>query len=1238
MNKLRLVLLLSLCVLEAKFSYAQTDKLDSLFNIGMNLLQSGKYDEAARIYEECLTFPEVRSTKTEAVLSAQVAACKLALGDFAVAADMYGQAIQVFSNVVDSNNDDDINYLNEIVFQRVISLAALADNYFQQDNYKTAVDIMAIAWEGCEFIEEGNEEKQNIIKSVAIDYAKYLTGLAISTYSSENSLESISLLKKSIRLLDRANSNDRVLYLMNLKTLATYLSLSNKYNEAISCRKQLLNIYEKLPELDRLDYASSLHDLALDCCQIGNYSDALKIEKESLHIYKEKQGTDSVGYIKSLLQLSVCYGELEQYQKAISLADEGMKICNRVYGVYSNEYNNFLGLHITYLQEQGNILGAKKLMEESLKITSHLYGENSINYAFCLNDYAEELCFLGFYNEALDKSKRALEIIEFQLRSSENIYYALTLSSIAKIQMYKGNYTEALRCYEQRKNILRNIREGNVIIADSISNSELWEFLQDKIYKKETNGVGCTIQLNDEANLISCLGNYQEAISIYNQALQICERNGGDNNRIKAMLLSNIAINYFKQGDCSKAINYCKQSLEIYKAQKNKSLYARNLNSLAGFFMESGDYEEAGKMCRQTLYYIDRDFDKFSSDYAVALSTLAEWHTHNGDYFEASKLNKQAISILESIGSGKSDEYVEILTSLTDCVFKKNNTTEVTFYTSYISDILINKIFSTFEELSSIERGNFWNKYNKWFTEVQNRYVYSCPTEKLCMTAYNGALLSKGLLLNTEIEMRKLLQESGDAVVDSLYEEMRMNKVMLQRLYEKPKNERFLSTDSIEKIVDGLEKQLLKRSKVYGDYTKNLRIDYKDVREKLKDGDLAIEFCSFPLSKDSTMYMALVLRNDMEYPKMIPLFEEKQISKLRKDIYKGGYTATLVWKPLEQYLNKAKNVYFGPSGELYNIAIENIPHWSENGLMSDKWNIYRLSSTRELAVIRDKDAVRKATVYGGIVYDTGTDVLTADTLRYGRQRSVFYGLYNLSDSLSVRGGVEYLPATKDEAEYVDDALKGRHIASTLRTDMQATEGAFKDMTGKRNNLLHIATHAFYWPEKEVATADRDFMFMSNMPQRYKEDKAMTRSGLILAGANNALRGMKLPGDVNDGILTAKEIAQLDLRGLDLVVLSACQTGLGEVTGDGVFGLQRGFKKAGANSLMMTLWSVDDEATSLFMKEFYRQLMAGNGKHKSMKAAQRHVREYKETDEDGEVTHPYENYRYWAAFVLLDAIH
>ncbi|MCO7111772.1 CHAT domain-containing protein [Bacteroides uniformis] len=101
----------------------------------------------------------------------------------------------------------------------------------------------------------------------------------------------------------------------------------------------------------------------------------------------------------------------------------------------------------------------------------------------------------------------------------------------------------------------------------------------------------------------------------------------------------------------------------------------------------------------------------------------------------------------------------------------------------------------------------------------------------------------------------------------------------------------------------------------------------------------------------------------------------------------------------------------------------------------------------------------------------------------------------------------------------------------------------------------------------------------------------------------------MPEGLEDGILTAKELAGLDLRGLDLVVLSACQTGLGEITGDGVFGLQRGFKKAGANTLLMSLWKVDDNATQLLMTQFYKNLLAGKSKFESLREAQKYVRDY-----------------------------
>jgi len=142
--------------------------------------------------------------------------------------------------------------------------------------------------------------------------------------------------------------------------------------------------------------------------------------------------------------------------------------------------------------------------------------------------------------------------------------------------------------------------------------------------------------------------------------------------------------------------------------------------------------------------------------------------------------------------------------------------------------------------------------------------------------------------------------------------------------------------------------------------------------------------------------------------------------------------------------------------------------------------------------------------------------------------------------------------------------------------------------------------------------------------RYVEDKALARSGLYFAGANNSLRDGKIPEDMDDGILTAKEISKLDLQGADLVVLSACQTGLGEIKGDGVFGLQRGFKKAGAQTLLMSLWSVNDRATQIMMTSFYQSLMQGVTRHDAFKQAQAQV-------QTAGFTSPF----YWAAFIMLD---
>jgi CHAT domain-containing protein len=232
-------------------------------------------------------------------------------------------------------------------------------------------------------------------------------------------------------------------------------------------------------------------------------------------------------------------------------------------------------------------------------------------------------------------------------------------------------------------------------------------------------------------------------------------------------------------------------------------------------------------------------------------------------------------------------------------------------------------------------------------------------------------------------------------------------------------------------------------------------------------------------------------------------------------------------------------------------------------------------------------------------------------------------------SMDLRGGKQFLKHTKDEVVVINNELNKANWTCQLDTLSLGTEESFKSLSGKKVNTLHIATHGFYYTQEEADNTDYNFLKFDN---RYAsvEDKSLTRSGLIMAGANHILEGEELPDNVEDGILTAKEIADVDLRGLDLVVLSACQTGLGDISqGEGVFGLQRGFKKAGAKTLLMSLWQVDDRATQILMTQFYKNWLSGQSKLQALLSAQKYLREYNAGQ--------YDKPKYWAAFIMLDGI-
>ena len=251
-------------------------------------------------------------------------------------------------------------------------------------------------------------------------------------------------------------------------------------------------------------------------------------------------------------------------------------------------------------------------------------------------------------------------------------------------------------------------------------------------------------------------------------------------------------------------------------------------------------------------------------------------------------------------------------------------------------------------------------------------------------------------------------------------------------------------------------------------------------------------------------------------------------------------------------------------------------------------------------------------LYGGLQYSLDDTVMVDEASKYDTPKL-------LAESRGLtRGGIAFndLPGTKAEIDSVEKILRFYQLSVEPYSEERGTEESFLRMNGDAPQILHMATHGFYYTSDEAQEIDG--------LRGYKD--AMLLSGLVMSGGNAAWLGQDLPEGVLGGILTASDIARLDLRGMELVVLPACHSGNGEATEEGLYGLQRAFKKAGVKTMVMSLWEVSDMVATEFMTCFYKNLLDKDNafdKRKAFDKAKSLIRE--------KYPEPY----YWAGFVMLD---
>lgn len=491
------------------------------------------------------------------------------------------------------------------------------------------------------------------------------------------------------------------------------------------------------------------------------------------------------------------------------------------------------------------------------------------------------------------------------------------------------------------------------------------------------------------------------------------------------------------------------------------------------------------------------------------------------------------------------------------------------------------------------------------------------------------------------------MASSNDTAVRNTYNRWINQRKHLAVLYAKPAAERKESVDSIERIADLLEKKLTRLSSTFA--KQQQRVEWKDIQNKLHAGEAAIEFASFQLTTgnrytDTVSYVALVLRKGNPLPSLIPLFNEKDLTDLlasvsgerdstrvRKlytsavrdndsNLTTNGSLYELIWKPLEKELTGITTVYFAPAGLLHRIAFAALPV-SGKEVLSDRFKLVQLATTASVADQQQSfvTAADKIQLYGGINYSADTTVLKNTVASFHTKETLSR---SLPDDLIRSGAFRDLPGTKREIDGIVTlaTTNKRHV--TTRSSIAASEESLKALDGKASPaVLHIATHGYFYPEPKRETGEQGSLERGGA-FKFSADPLM-RSGLLFAGANSAWQYKPVAG-IDDDILTAYEVANLYLPNTKLAVLSACETGLGDIQGsEGVYGLQRAFKMAGVENLVMSLWKVPDGATAAFMLAFYKNLFVGKSIGEAFYGAQTTMKtKYRNA--------PYK----WAAWVLL----
>ncbi len=1149
---------------------------------------------------------------------------------------------------------------------QALALDGLAEVYHYEYEEQKAYEIWM---EAKQLLEKLNMEN-------SILYADILQSLSIClplVHPAEVAVAERYLLK-SLGLMEKIQGKGWQ-YRNILMALAEFYTGRDQYEKAYALLQEVLTLTEQIEGKQSLKYAAALNSLGDLYYEQESYSKAIDSYQKAIPIARLYEKNNPNTLITILANLSAVERKLLHYEVAEKYQRESMQLTKNTNGLQSTEYITKL-LDMAFLKRSQNLYTeAEHYYIEALHRTDTLMGKKSFRYASIVRNLGKVYQDNAQYKkaEAQYKLNQQLVLELVGEKSSENL---LVISDFALLYKYMDKLKEAEAYYLQSVSLGGEVfGNSSMEYAYKLSNTSNFYFQNNQLFLAEKygrqaidialsvlgeNSIAYAGFLLDMASIYMQVDKNKEAEEAYLKAIAIYKINQVDNFGGYIAALQNIQGFYLKFGQHEDALHYSSLALTLIDQRWGKEYkYAENLLSRARIHFEVENYDSARHYATQGLLLFtdivspnhwqvleahnilgladikqqnlteaeqhfrfcieQRNLSHTAGSFqqASSLHNLAAVLLERGEFIQAEKLYNQSKALSDSLQIEDANTYASYHLNKAKLYNAWGKPALAEKHMSLATERIKAYVMSNFYFLSDNEKAQYWKNYRFYFEYFQSMAVqHSKQNPSLLGDLYNLQLETKGILLSTSNKIRKRILSSGDSLMTNQYYQWVNQRNQLAQWYTLSKEEQKknkLSIDSLELLSRKIEKELnITAEEVEKDRGKS--ITWRDVQKALKPDEAAIEFMRVrhhtTRPTDSIVYVALILTSEMtKGPALAVLPDgitlEGRVYRYYKNAMQAQVTDTSsyhqYWAAVAPFVKTKNRLYISLDG-VYNSINLNSLLLPNNNFLADEKTISLLANTKELVLLK-KSSVRftriNARLFGFPKYFLGADKMKE---KAGEERNADLSLLSTEDN----SGIASLPGTKTEIEKVSNILESHHWQVNSMLDEHATEEAVKEIRQPR--LLHIATHGFFTDERSSSTLG------TNDP--------MLRAGLLFSGAANFVQDhLQLPGD--NGILTAYEAANLNLDNTEMVVLSACETAKGEIqNGEGVYGLQRAFQTAGAKSIIMSLWKVDDAATQKLMTGFYEQWTSGKTKSEAFKTAQLNLKK--------EYPHPY----YWGAFVLM----